>query len=198
MLVFGHGAGTRVQGRDFVLVHKSGHRVPLCTLFLQVIWQSTALYSLLSWRFKMASDGANWINYVRSHISGTQGANTTPFCAGTQALVPGLFWLTGRLRSATNCINCVPSELSHHTNQICKNSIVYLPNQQFEEHTSERKPVRTGIICLTFLQNFGGHITMGPAAEKEPNVSNDWNILRSTVDTHAHCNNDGDGYENVI
>ena len=39
---------------------------------------------------------------------------------------------------------------------------------------------------------------MGPAAEKEPNVSNEWNILRSTVDTHAHCNNDGDGYENVI
>ena len=47
MLVFGHGAGTRAQGRDLVLVHKSGHRVPLCTLFLQVIWQSTALYSLL-------------------------------------------------------------------------------------------------------------------------------------------------------
>ena len=48
MLVFGHGAGTRVQGRDLVLVHKSGHRVPLCTLFLQVMGQSTALYSLLS------------------------------------------------------------------------------------------------------------------------------------------------------
>ena len=38
---------------------------------------------------------------------------------------------------------------------------------------------------------------MGSAAEKELNVSNDWSILRSTVDTHEHCNNDGDGYENV-
>ena len=38
---------------------------------------------------------------------------------------------------------------------------------------------------------------MGSAAEKELNVSNDWNILGSTVDTHAHSNNDGDGYENV-
>ena len=38
---------------------------------------------------------------------------------------------------------------------------------------------------------------MGSAAEKELNVSNDWNILGSTDDTHEHCNNDGDGYENV-
>ena len=91
MLVFGHGTGTRVQGQDLVLVHKSGHRVPLCTLFLQVIWQSTALYSLLSSRFKMASDVVNWSNYVRSRISDTQVAKTTPFCAGTQALVPGVF-----------------------------------------------------------------------------------------------------------
>ena len=91
MLVFGHGAGTRVQGRDLVLVHKSGHRVPLCTLFLQEMGQSTALYSLISSRFKMASDVANWSNYVRSRILDTQVAKTTPFCAGTQALVPGFF-----------------------------------------------------------------------------------------------------------
>ena len=92
MLVFGHSAGTRVQGRDLVLVHKSGHRVPLRTLFLQVMGQSNALYSLLSSRFKIASDGANWSNYVRSHIASAQDANTTPFCTGTQALVPGVFW----------------------------------------------------------------------------------------------------------
>ena len=92
MLVFGHGASTRIQGQDLVLVYKSGHRVPLCTLFLQVMGQSNALYSLLSSRFKMASDVANWSNYVRSRISDTQVAKTTPFCAGTQEPVPGLFW----------------------------------------------------------------------------------------------------------
>ena len=37
----------------------------------------------------MASDRAKWSNYVHSYISGTQGVNTTPFCAGTQALSPG-------------------------------------------------------------------------------------------------------------
>ena len=35
-----------------------------------------------------ASDGAKWSNYVHSYISDTQGVNTTPFCAGAQALVP--------------------------------------------------------------------------------------------------------------
>ena len=50
--------------------------------------QSTALFSLLSACFKMASDRAKWSNYEHSHISGTQSVNTAPFCAGTQALVP--------------------------------------------------------------------------------------------------------------
>ena len=36
----------------------------------------------------MASDRAKWSNYVHSHKLGTQSVNTTPFCAGTQALVP--------------------------------------------------------------------------------------------------------------
>ena len=30
MLVFGHGAGTRVQGQDLVLVHKKVGTRPLC------------------------------------------------------------------------------------------------------------------------------------------------------------------------
>ena len=48
-------------------------------------------FVLLLWScFKMASDRTKWSTYVDSHISGTQGVNTTPFCAaGTQALVPG-------------------------------------------------------------------------------------------------------------
>ena len=50
--------------------------------------QSTALFSLLSSCLKMASDRAKWGNYVHRHISGTQSVNTTPCCAGTQALVP--------------------------------------------------------------------------------------------------------------
>ena len=33
-LEFGHGAGTRVQGLDLVLGHKSGNWVPVCTQFL--------------------------------------------------------------------------------------------------------------------------------------------------------------------
>ena len=32
----------------------------------------------------MASDRAKWSNYVHGYISGTQGVDTTPFCAGTQ------------------------------------------------------------------------------------------------------------------
>ena len=38
---------------------------------------------------KPASDRAKWRTYVHSHISGTQVVNTPPFCAGTQAFVPG-------------------------------------------------------------------------------------------------------------
>ena len=51
--------------------------------------QSTALFLLLSSCFKMASNRAKWSHYVHSHIWGTQSVNTTPFCARTQALVPG-------------------------------------------------------------------------------------------------------------
>ena len=51
--------------------------------------QSTALFLLLSSCFKMASNRGKWSHYVHSHIWGTQTVNTTPFCARTQALVPG-------------------------------------------------------------------------------------------------------------
>ena len=50
--------------------------------------QSTAFFSGVSSCFKMASDRAKWSNDVHSHMSGTQSVNTTPFCSGTQALVP--------------------------------------------------------------------------------------------------------------
>ena len=50
--------------------------------------RSTALFSLLSSCFKMASNRVKWSNYKHSHILGNQSVNTTPFCAGTQALVP--------------------------------------------------------------------------------------------------------------
>ena len=69
--------------------HLSGHRVRVCTQFLLDPGQFTALYSLLRSCFRMASDRAKWSRYVRSHISGTQGVNATPFCAGTQTLVRG-------------------------------------------------------------------------------------------------------------
>ena len=40
--------------------------------------------------FQMASDKARWSNYVNSHTKyGFQGVKTTPFSAGTQAVVPG-------------------------------------------------------------------------------------------------------------
>ena len=39
--------------------------------------------------FKMASDKARWSNYVHSHTKyGFKGVKTTPFSAGTQAVVP--------------------------------------------------------------------------------------------------------------
>ena len=39
-LEFGHGPGARVPGGDLVLWHESGHRVPVCTQYLLVLWQS--------------------------------------------------------------------------------------------------------------------------------------------------------------
>ena len=51
--------------------------------------QSTALFLLLSSCVKMASNRAKLSHYVHSHISGTQKVNTTLYCAGNQALVPG-------------------------------------------------------------------------------------------------------------
>ena len=82
---------TRIRARcryPLVLGLKSGHWVSVCTTVLLVLGQSTSLYSLSS-NFKMASDTVKWSNYVYSYMSGTQGVNTTPFCDGTQALVPG-------------------------------------------------------------------------------------------------------------
>ena len=46
-LELGHGAGARPQGLHLVVRHKSGHWVPVCTQFLLVLRQSTALFSLL-------------------------------------------------------------------------------------------------------------------------------------------------------
>ena len=37
----------------------------------------------------MASDRAKWSNYVHGYKSGTQGVDTTPFCAGTHPHVLG-------------------------------------------------------------------------------------------------------------
>ena len=45
----------------------------------------------------MVSDRAKSIFYVHSYISGTQGVNTKPFCASTQALFPGHQVRTGQL-----------------------------------------------------------------------------------------------------
>ena len=89
-LEFGHGVGARVQGiepgaRD--RAQKWAPRPYAHTIFVSS-GQSTALFSLLSACFKMASDRVTWSNYVPSRISGTQSVNTTPLCAGTQALVP--------------------------------------------------------------------------------------------------------------
>ena len=46
----------------------------------------------------MESDRTKWSNYVHSHMLGTQGVNTMPFCAGTEALAPGL-----QVWTAPNC-----------------------------------------------------------------------------------------------
>ena len=45
------------------------------------LWQSTALYSLLSSCFKMESDRVKWSNYVYSYVYRVlaEGVNTTPF-----------------------------------------------------------------------------------------------------------------------
>ena len=68
----------RVQGRDLVIAGTkvgSCHRVLACTPFLVSSGpgQPTALYSLQSSCFKMASDRAKWSDYVHSYISSTQG-----------------------------------------------------------------------------------------------------------------------------
>ena len=57
----------------------------LCILcFFFSSWAINSLFSLLSSHFQMASDREIWSIYVEIHISGTQGANTTPVCASTQ------------------------------------------------------------------------------------------------------------------
>ena len=75
------------RSRPCTRAHKWALGPCVHTIFVSA-GQSTALFSLLSSCFKMASDRAKWSNYVHSHISGTQSVNTTPFCASTQALVP--------------------------------------------------------------------------------------------------------------
>ena len=56
-------------------------------LCVHTLFVSSALHSLLSSCFKMASDREKWSNYEHSCISGAQGVNATPVCVGTQALV---------------------------------------------------------------------------------------------------------------
>ena len=51
----------------------------MCVFSLAILLdlgQYTALYSLLSWLFKMASGRAEWSNYLHSYISDIQGVNT--------------------------------------------------------------------------------------------------------------------------
>ena len=73
--------------RDFVLGPKTPAPATQATSLL-VLGMPTALYSLLSSCFKMASDKAKWSNYIQSHIWGTKSVNTKPFCAGIQAPIP--------------------------------------------------------------------------------------------------------------
>lgn len=63
-LEFEQGACARIQGFDLVLGHERGHWVPVWTLILLVLGQSTVLYWLLSSCFKVAPDRAKWSNYV--------------------------------------------------------------------------------------------------------------------------------------
>ena len=78
---------SHAHSRDFVLGPKTPAPATQAT-FLLVLGMSTALYSLLSSCFEMASDKAKWSNFIQSHISGTKSVNTKPFCAGIQALIP--------------------------------------------------------------------------------------------------------------
>ena len=85
-LEFGHGAGARVQGRDLVLGHKSGHRVPVCTpLFSSVAVQGFVIVAKLMFFKKWRLTGRNGVTLYAVAYR----VNATPFCAGTQALVPG-------------------------------------------------------------------------------------------------------------
>ena len=61
ILVHGCCASARLQGRELALGLKSGHRIPVYTVFVrtEAIHCSTSL--------KMASDNAKWSNYVHSH-----------------------------------------------------------------------------------------------------------------------------------
>ena len=75
-----------VQGWDLALGNLSGYRV---LVFMLVLGESSTLYSVLSSHFTVACGRAKWSKHVHSNTSGTQGANTTSFCAGTQAIVLG-------------------------------------------------------------------------------------------------------------
>ena len=66
----------RVQGRDLVIAGTkvdTCHRVLVCTPFLVSSGQPTALYSLQSSCFKMASDRAKWSDYVPRRGGGYSG-----------------------------------------------------------------------------------------------------------------------------
>ena len=115
---FRHCITARLQRRHLVLGHKSGHRVPVCTLFLLVLWQFTALYSLLSSCFKMASGRAKKRTVGNSYMS-TQRLNATTFRAGTQSLVPWRqVWTASLSESALNRRNHDIS--SPHCSMVCE------------------------------------------------------------------------------
>ena len=54
-----------------------------------VLGQSNSLHLLLNSFFEVAPERAKWSSYIHNYISGTQAGNTTLFCTGTQAMVPG-------------------------------------------------------------------------------------------------------------
>ena len=75
------------RARDLVPVKLKWQRLPMCTRFLFILRESTALLFhsfLLHLRFKITSDREKWGKCVHSYISGTKGVNTIPFWASTR------------------------------------------------------------------------------------------------------------------
>ena len=70
------------RARDLVLGELKWRRLPVCTRFLFISRESTALLFhsfLLHLRFKITSDREKWGKCVHSYISGAEGLNTMPF-----------------------------------------------------------------------------------------------------------------------